>query len=116
MLNLQKYILRCSLAGVLMIFSHFVIAQKLKPEPTSATDAGVKLHKHGKFYHFGYNRRVKKLQQSRKVERTGQSVPKQKASRSRSNSAREARVYKKHNHFAKKENTTRSRSRSTKKP
>jgi hypothetical protein len=81
--------------------------------PTSATDGEVKIHKSRGFSIFRSGKRSKKVKEGSKVsELKGQSIQKQKAGKNRS-AAREARVFKRHNHFAHKERKSRSRSRST---
>ena len=72
-------------------------------EPTSATDADVKLHN---------TKKIKKsaAAPTRVDERYGESV--ERRARSKRMSAKEARVFKRHNHFATKDkNKTRIRSK-----
>jgi hypothetical protein len=75
-------------------------------EPTSATDADVKIHNSRKIFLFGSSGRA------HGTERQGQSLHKRNH-RARTRAGKEAQVFRSHNHFARKENT-RSRHRNTK--
>lgn len=111
----QHVIVRYALAAAFMIFGHCVYAQK-PVEPTSATDGEVKIHRHRNVFSFGKNKFGKKSGgQARIPERKGESIQKPKPHRNRTPAAKEARVFGRHNHFAKKETSTRARARSSKK-
>jgi hypothetical protein len=95
--------LRHAMFVLFMTTGPFLFAQA-SHEPTSATDADVKLH---------YTKRIRKSAVPARVdERYGESVDKR--GRTKRMTAREARVFKRHNHFALKEKN-KARSRSTKK-
>jgi hypothetical protein len=99
-MNIRNVLLIVFLAGGPLLYA------QTPHEPTSATDAEVKLHN---------GKRLKKTgARARGTERQGESVQKQKRARSKQPVAKESRVFKRHNHFATKEKT-RSRSRGTKK-
>jgi hypothetical protein len=77
-------------------------------EPTSATDATVKIHNSGKIFLFRSGSRA----EARGTERLGQSLHKRNH-RTRTRTGKQAQVFRNHNHFARKENNTRSRHRNT---
>jgi hypothetical protein len=103
-----------ALVGLLMMFSvNFAYSQTSTIEPTSATDADVKIHNTRKVFLFRHDKRMKKSGgQARGTEHPGQSL--HKKTRVRSRSGKEAQVFQRHNHFARKDNNTRSRHRNTK--
>jgi hypothetical protein len=124
---------RYALGAVLLLLS-FGLQAQVGPEPTSATDGEVKIHNSRKVFLFRHHgaRKSKRLQArvterqgqslnqqkqspSRPTERQGQSVRKQKQSASHHRSRREARVFKRHAHFAGKESTGKSRQRNSRK-
>lgn len=106
--------IRYILAAVFLISGHYLYAQK-PVEPTSATDAEVKIHRHRNIFSFGKNKAAKKSGgQARVPERKGESIQKPKPHRTRTRAGKEARVFQRHNHFAKKETSTRARARSGK--
>jgi hypothetical protein len=106
---------RYVLAAFLIMFSgHFAYSQESTIEPTSATDADVKIHNTRKVFLFRHDKRMKKSGgQARGTEHPGQSL--HRRTRVRSRSGKEAQVFQRHNHFARKDNNTRSRHRGTKK-
>lgn len=98
---------------------------------TSATDHDVRVHSRDKAYTISPSKRTRqshtreragqpitrqKLKaEERGIEREGRRIQKQKPHRTRHGAGKVARVFKRHNHFSKKE-AARSRSRSTRRP
>jgi hypothetical protein len=96
--------MRYVLTVVLLVLGYFLQAQT-PTEPTSATDGKVKIHS---------GKRWKKLRgDARATEREGQSLHKQKLHRNHRPPGSEARVFKRHNHFSKREKTRRNTRRSS---
>lgn len=109
--------IRFALISILVISGYFLHAQAQLPvEPTSATDGEVKIHRHRKIFTIRKELGAKKAGgEARIPERKGESIQKPKPHRTRTRPGKEARVFKRHNHFAKKETSTRARARSSKK-
>jgi hypothetical protein len=77
--------------------------------PTSATDGEVKIHNSRRFVFFRSGKRVKKMKGGTKApEQQGQAIQKQRSGKSKP-ASREARVFKRHNHFAQKDRRSRGR-------
>ena len=115
--------------ATLLIGGGYFLHAQAPVAPTSATDASVKVHKRGKIFLFRSSKKKRGQVRSNEVagqpiqkimlpgpatvERKGQPI--HKSPRYSHRSGKESRTFKRHNHFAKKDNGPRSRSRRTKK-
>ena len=113
-----KSLIPALLAVVFLFISQFTVAQppdrdKVPQPPTSATDGDVKVHG-GKFFNRNRSFAKKLGGQAGSTEREGKKFRKQK--RGSGTLGREAKVFKRHNHFARKEKNTSAKKPRTKKP
>ena len=94
---------RIAIIIILALTSAFAYGQEADVKPTSATDHNVRIHK---------TKRVN--DEARATERHGKGLKKRKES-SGAGSSREAKVYKKHRHFADRDIKVRSRTKAVRK-
>jgi hypothetical protein len=93
--------IRYLVSAVCLMLPYFLQAQiPPEPGPTSATDADVKIHGQKRIYQ--KDKQVKVASGSRFSEHQGQPIRKPKATRPPDPTKSEARVFKRHNHTAKK--------------
>jgi hypothetical protein len=102
-LRLTTRHLRILVFTTLMALPAVVLAQATeKPTgPTSATDGDVKIHKHRKVFGLGARSVMRVKRNKKATEKHGENLPKTRKGEAPTKS-REARIFKRHNHFAHK--------------